>query len=141
MKKLFSESSLGEIASWVWQEASLSTVVALHGEMGSGKTTLVHAICEYLGVRDRVGSPTFSLINEYVYVDKGVHKSLYHIDLYRLRSEDEAVRAGVEDCLYSGIKCFVEWPERAASLLPDDTLHLYLTWAGDRERVIEIKRK
>ncbi|HSN61042.1 MAG TPA: tRNA (adenosine(37)-N6)-threonylcarbamoyltransferase complex ATPase subunit type 1 TsaE, partial [Ferruginibacter sp.] len=62
-----------------------------------------------------------------------------HLDLYRLKSEEEALMAGVEDCFYSGNTCFVEWPEKAPSLLPDNTLHCYLTSTGNNERKLQIK--
>jgi tRNA threonylcarbamoyladenosine biosynthesis protein TsaE len=111
-------------------------VIALHGEMGAGKTTLVHAVCDVLGVRDAVGSPTFSIINEYT---TAAGKTIYHLDLYRLKNEQEAVDAGVEDCFYSGKLCLVEWPEIAPHLLPDDTMHCYLHIKGNNERMLQIK--
>ncbi len=107
-------------------------VVALDGEMGAGKTTFVHAVCEALGVTDVISSPTYSIINQY----SANGKTMYHIDLYRLKSEDEAIQAGVEDCLYSGCVCFVEWPERAAGIFPDDTLHIKISLGENNSRKI-----
>jgi tRNA threonylcarbamoyladenosine biosynthesis protein TsaE len=98
-------------------------VLAFHGEMGAGKTTLIHALCEAMGVKDAVTSPTFSIINQYKTVE---NKIIFHIDLYRIKDEEEAINAGIEDCLYSGNICLVEWPERVPSLFPDDTLHLFI---------------
>lgn len=109
-------------------------IIALHGKMGAGKTTLVHAFCDLLGVTDSVSSPTFSLINEY----ECPGGFIYHIDLYRLNSAEEAQRAGVEDCLYSGRICLVEWPERIPGLLPPDTLHVYLEVIDTDNRSIRI---
>ena len=88
-------------------------VIALHGEMGAGKTTFVHALCEELGVENGVSSPTFSIINEYT-TAKG--KTIFHLDLYRLKSVQEAIDAGVEDCFYSGNLCLVECPEIAPAI-------------------------
>ena len=110
-------------------------VIALHGAMGAGKTTFVHAVCEALGVKDTVGSPTFSIINQY---QAGAGETIYHIDLYRLKDEEEAIQAGVEDCLYSGNYCFVEWPEKAADIFPDNTLHVTIVPVGADTRKLNI---
>ena len=110
-------------------------VIAFHGPMGSGKTTLIHAICDEKKVTSPVSSPTFALINEY----NSPAGSLFHIDLYRLNDEQEAVRAGVEDCLYSGKICFVEWPEKAPFILPEDTLHVFLEPVDDNRRRLTIQ--
>lgn len=109
-------------------------VVALHGDMGAGKTTLVHALGEVMGIHEVVSSPTFSIINEYGWEGGPV----FHIDLYRLKDEEEAIQAGVEDCLYSGATCLVEWPDRAPGLFPPDTLHLYLEVVNTRARKLRI---
>ena len=108
--------------------------------MGAGKTTFIHALCDLKGVKDTVGSPTFSIINEYNYSEGGKEKKIFHIDLYRLRDEEEASRAGVEDCLYSGHTCLLEWPEKAPALLPPDAVHLYLTATGPTTRKLIINR-
>ena len=113
-------------------------VIAFHGEMGAGKTTFIHAVCTILGVTGTVGSPTYSIINEY---GLGTGNSLYHIDLYRLKDEEEAVRAGVEDCLYSGAHCLVEWPERAPGLFPDDTVHVYMEAMDEQTRRMRVEDK
>jgi tRNA threonylcarbamoyladenosine biosynthesis protein TsaE len=105
-----------------WQQWPLQKVFAFHGDMGAGKTTFIHALCAVKGVTDTVGSPTFSIINEYAYPGGKV----YHIDLYRLRDEEEALRAGVEDVLYSGDLCLVEWPDRAPGIFPPATVELYI---------------
>jgi tRNA threonylcarbamoyladenosine biosynthesis protein TsaE len=110
-------------------------VVALHAAMGAGKTTFVHAICEVLGVKDVVGSPTFSIINQY---ESKSGETIYHIDLYRLKDEEEVIQCGVEDCLYSGNLCFVEWPDKAASLLPANTLNLHIVPVNNVTRKLTI---
>ncbi len=109
-------------------------VFALHGEMGAGKTTFIHALCEIMQVKDNISSPTFSIINQYYTVDG---KIIYHMDLYRIKDETEAIQAGVEDCLYSGKTCFVEWPDKAPALFPDETLHVTITYADDNTRKLK----
>lgn len=118
-----------------------SKVFAFHGQMGTGKTTFIHALCGVKGVKDVVGSPTFSIINEYAYTDNGVVKKIYHIDLYRLKDEEEAIRAGVEDCLYSNDICLVEWPEKAPGIFPADTVHIYMQPVDTQTRRVEIGDK
>lgn len=110
-------------------------VYALHGGMGSGKTTLVSEICRALGIGGAVSSPTFPIINQYA-LPNG--EPVYHIDLYRLSGADEAVAAGVEDALYSGHYCFVEWPELAPEILPDGVVNLFIEVISQTERKITI---
>ena len=110
-------------------------VFALHGEMGSGKTTFIHAMCEAMGVKDVITSPTFSIINQYKTVNG---QTVYHMDLYRIKNENEAINAGVEDCLYSGNICLVEWPEKAPGIFPDNTLHINITSVDDNTRKLKI---
>ncbi len=110
-------------------------VFALQGEMGAGKTTFVHALCEAAGVKENISSPTFSIINQYT---TGQGQLIYHIDLYRLKNEEEAIQAGVEDCLYSGNTCFVEWPDKALGIFPDNTLHVSITAIDRNTRKLKI---
>lgn len=138
VQKNYTIQNLEDVAEWLWQHIRNYKVIALHGDMGVGKTTLVSAICKYLGIRDVTSSPTFSIINEYQYEHEGTRDAIFHIDLYRLKSEEEAIHAGVEDCLYSGSYCFVEWPEQAPNLLPPDTIHLYLRQIEGEMRTLEI---
>jgi len=134
MNEQYHLPEIKEVVARFRNELRDKKVVAFHGDMGAGKTTFIHAFCDELGVTDAVGSPTFSLINEYSYPG-GI---MFHIDLYRLNSAEEAQRAGVEDCLYSGDLCLVEWPERIPELLPPDTLHIYLEVLGTDKRSIRI---
>lgn len=111
-------------------------VIAFHGEMGAGKTTFISALCDFMGVTEPATSPTFSIINEYRTMSGS---TIYHMDLYRLNSAAEAVAAGVEDCLYSGALCLIEWPEKAPGIFPDDTVHCYLKSVGNSKRKLQIK--
>ena len=133
----FTMESLPATAADFWQQLGNRKVFAFHGQMGAGKTTLIHALCDYMKVTSTVGSPTFSIINEYSYNGGTV----YHVDLYRLRDEEEAIRAGVEDCLYSGNTCLVEWPERAAAIFPAGTVHVYMEAADDQTRLMRVEDK
>ena len=108
------------------------TVLALHGELGAGKTTLVRAICEGLGVHDlgAVTSPTFALLHEY----ESSRGLVLHADLYRLRSPDELEQLGWDELVSRATVTLVEWPERAGSYLPVTTVHVMLSHiAGDAD--------
>ena len=139
----FSLDQIGEIATRFWNTAGDAVVFAFHGQMGAGKTTFIQALCAAKGVKDVVGSPTFSIINEYEYFinrndREGSRELLFHMDLYRLQNEEEARQAGVEDTLYSGYCCLVEWPEKASGIFPEKTLHIYLEWVNDKTRRLKI---
>ena len=100
-------------------------VFAFYGEMGVGKTTFIRAICEALGVRETVTSPTFAIVNEYLIEDLSSSlKKVFHFDFYRIRRLSEAYDMGFEDYLYSGHVCFIEWPELVEELLPEDTVNV-----------------
>jgi tRNA threonylcarbamoyladenosine biosynthesis protein TsaE len=141
MEQLFSLTSLPQTASAFWEMAGTSRVFAFHGEMGAGKTTFIHALCDAKGVKDPVGSPTFSIVNEYDYEDGNGSNKIFHIDLYRLKNEQEAIQAGVEDCLYSGHVCFVEWPGRAPGIFPPGTVHVYIDTVDSTTRKLRIDGK
>jgi tRNA threonylcarbamoyladenosine biosynthesis protein TsaE len=121
-----------------WDYAKEATVFAIHGPMGAGKTTTITALCKYKGVMDVMGSPTFSIINEYVFTENGAAKKMYHIDLYRLKDDEEVVQAGVEDCVYSGEICFVEWPEKAPFLFDEKTVHVVIEPVSETERKVSL---
>jgi tRNA threonylcarbamoyladenosine biosynthesis protein TsaE len=131
MEWSFSLDHINTVAKEFLKATDDKTVFAFHGQMGAGKTTFIHALCDAKGVKDVVGSPTFSIINEYQYAPEpngweGTKKALYHIDLYRLKDEEEAIRAGVEDALFSGNICLVEWPDKAPGIFPDNTIHVFI---------------
>lgn len=128
--------TIAATAEKIWQAYASYKVWAFHAPMGSGKTTFIHALCEVLQVKAVVSSPTFAIINEY---QSPIAGTIYHMDWYRLKDEEEAIQAGVEDALESGHLCLVEWPEQAAGLLPEVVLHVYLSTTDNlNEREISI---
>lgn len=110
-------------------------ILAFYGSMGAGKTTFIKVLCEALGVRETVASPTFAIVNEY---QAGDGQPVYHFDFYRIKSEDEAYDFGCEDYFYSGHYCFIEWPERIPSLLPEEALEITIAELPDGSREIDI---
>ena len=118
-------------------------VVALYGEMGAGKTTLISALLQALGSKDEVTSPTFALVNDYLVPngspDGGGVRHVYHFDFYRIDDLREAFDLGYEEYFFSGELCLVEWPEKIAPLLPPDTLRLEILPLPDGSRVISVE--
>ncbi len=135
MEVNFSLSEIDAAAARLLSLAGTNKVLAFHGEMGAGKTTFITALCRAMQAEDIVSSPTFSIINQY---KTASGETIYHMDLYRIKNENEAINAGVEDCLYSGSICLVEWPEKAPGILPDNTLHVYISSIADNTRKLEI---
>ena len=138
MNIIYTIGQLDQTAVALWKIVEKANVIALHGQMGAGKTTLIHALCHAKEVKDAVGSPTFSIVNEYVFTENNVERKIYHIDLYRLRDEKEAIDAGIEDCLYSDHICLVEWPEKIPSLLPAETAHVFIELIDTNTRSLRI---
>jgi tRNA threonylcarbamoyladenosine biosynthesis protein TsaE len=109
-------------------------VVALYGDLGSGKTHLAKGICAGLGLDpEHVTSPTFALINEYV----GKKWTVYHFDTYRLKSLDEFLALGYEEYFEGDGVCLIEWPEVVESVLPDDVIRIRLSHRTGDRRYIE----
>jgi tRNA threonylcarbamoyladenosine biosynthesis protein TsaE len=127
-------SELETIAENITALCKSNAVFCFYGEMGTGKTTLIKLICERLGVTDGISSPTYPIINEYNCPDG----KIYHMDLYRLKSVDEALNIGLEDYLYSGSLCFVEWPDNFESLIPDKHIKIILRKLEEHSRTIEV---
>jgi tRNA threonylcarbamoyladenosine biosynthesis protein TsaE len=121
MLQSFTISQINTAAEQFIETIGTHSTIAFHGQMGAGKTTFINALCKALDVDETTGSPTYSIINQY---KTAGGKIICHMDWYRLRDEEEAIAAGVEDALYSGNLCLVEWPEKAEMLLPADTLHV-----------------
>ncbi|NMH28832.1 tRNA (adenosine(37)-N6)-threonylcarbamoyltransferase complex ATPase subunit type 1 TsaE [Flavobacterium silvaticum] len=110
-------------------------VVLFYGEMGVGKTTLIKEVARSLGVEGATSSPTFSLVNEYRIAP---HEKLYHFDMYRLKTESEAYDIGIDEYLYSGHWCFVEWPENIPNLIPDEHTKVKIFILTDEKRQLTI---
>ena len=108
-------------------------LVAFFAPMGAGKTTFTTAICRALGVTDPVGSPTFAIVNEYMRADG---EPMYHFYFYRINKLSEAMDIGLEDYLYSGCLCIMEWPENIEELLPEDTLRVDILVNPDGSRTL-----
>ncbi|MBQ3680089.1 MAG: tRNA (adenosine(37)-N6)-threonylcarbamoyltransferase complex ATPase subunit type 1 TsaE [Paludibacteraceae bacterium] len=134
--KIDSLENIAEAAKKFLAEAGDRRVFAFHGGMGAGKTTFIKALCSELGVTEVVASPTFAIVNEYM-AQNG--EPVYHFDLYRVKTMDEACDFGCEDYFYSGSYCFIEWPELVEPLLPDDTADVCITVDDEGHRAVELK--
>lgn len=110
-------------------------IFALYGAMGVGKTTFVKAIASCSGVVDDVSSPTFAIVNEYQTENE---KVIYHFDFYRIKDISEALDFGYEEYFFSGSPCYIEWPEKIAELLPEDTVACYFRELADGSRELEV---
>lgn len=117
---------------------------AFYGNMGAGKTTFIRAICQQLGVRDDVTSPTFAIVNEYrsgilpTHLAALASQPIYHFDFYRIRRPEEILDIGFDEYIYSGNLCLMEWPELVEQYLPQDTVPVKITQQPDDTRLVEI---
>jgi tRNA threonylcarbamoyladenosine biosynthesis protein TsaE len=111
-------------------------IFAFNGKMGAGKTTFIKAICEVMGVKETINSPTFSIVNEYEAADGSI---IYHFDCYRINKIQEALDLGAEEYLYSGNLCFIEWSENIAPLLPDTLVNVEINELENKKREIIIR--
>ncbi|MBI4931563.1 MAG: tRNA (adenosine(37)-N6)-threonylcarbamoyltransferase complex ATPase subunit type 1 TsaE [Bacteroidetes bacterium] len=151
-------SELPQTAKAILEFAGEKKIFCFYGELGAGKTTLIKELCKQLGVTDKGSSPTFALVNEYKIPsplptspigggektqvlpngeDLGGASAVFHLDLYRLKSESEIYGIGYEDYLYSGNYCFIEWPEKMERLLPEDCLRVKIE-VKNGERIISL---
>jgi tRNA threonylcarbamoyladenosine biosynthesis protein TsaE len=119
------------------EETAGHRIFAFYGQMGSGKTTIIKAICKELGVADTVTSPTFTIINEYV---RPGNLPVFHFDFYRIRKVSEVLDFGIEEYFDSSSPCFMEWPELIEPVLPPETIRLSVTVMPDGSRVIEERK-
>nr|WP_315440704.1 tRNA (adenosine(37)-N6)-threonylcarbamoyltransferase complex ATPase subunit type 1 TsaE [uncultured Prevotella sp.] len=108
-------------------------VFAFYGKMGAGKTTFIKALCEVLGVKDVITSPTFAIINEYT---DGNDNPIYHFDFYRIKKLEEVYDMGYEDYFYSGNLCLLEWPELVEDVLPENVIKVTIEEQSDGCRLL-----
>ncbi|MEZ5027077.1 MAG: tRNA (adenosine(37)-N6)-threonylcarbamoyltransferase complex ATPase subunit type 1 TsaE [Chitinophagales bacterium] len=134
----YSINSIVELAPVVVEILSLTnkhSIFCFYGNLGAGKTTLIKLLCEKLKVMDNISSPTYPIINEYKTED---NNTIYHIDLYRLKSLEEAINIGLEDYLFSNNLCFIEWPDNFETLFPNAVIKIKITKLDEDKRTIEI---
>jgi tRNA threonylcarbamoyladenosine biosynthesis protein TsaE len=112
-------------------------IFAIDGPMGAGKTTIIKTICKLLGAKDTATSPTFTIVNEYRTKE---NKSLFHIDLYRIRKAEELYDIGLEEYLTGDSFCFIEWPGLALDFLPEKTLNVKISVGDSGERILDVSR-
>lgn len=112
-----------------------NTIIAFYGHLGAGKTTFIKALCDRLGVEDNVCSPTFTIVNEY---QAASGDPVFHFDFYRIDSLKEAQDLGLDEYFYSGGLCLMEWPEKIADLLPEETVEVHIEPIDEVTRRISI---
>ncbi len=123
-------SNILDIAHSVISNSGNEKIFLFYGDMGAGKTTFIKSLCECLGAKENVTSPTFSIVNEY----RSATNKIYHFDFYRLKKQDEALDMGYEEYFYSGDYCFIEWPEKISDLLPDHYIRIDIQVLSSNER-------
>ncbi|MEI7502690.1 MAG: tRNA (adenosine(37)-N6)-threonylcarbamoyltransferase complex ATPase subunit type 1 TsaE [Paludibacter sp.] len=136
MLKIKSLETIQETAKEFINLIGDNSIFAFNGTMGAGKTTFIKAICEVMGVKETINSPTFSIVNEY---EAANGRIIYHFDCYRINKIQEALDLGAEEYLYSGNLCFIEWAENIAPLLPNSIVNVYIEEMVNGERNVKIK--
>ena len=133
MTLTFSLEEIHQVAQQII-DSNPKKIILFYGEMGAGKTTLIKTLAKKLGVHNATSSPTFSLVNEY---QTDSDDLIYHFDVYRLKTEHEAYDMGMDEYLYSGHWCFIEWPEKIPTLIPQDHSVIKLKMLPDGKRELE----
>ena len=139
MEIVFELKDIEDAAKKFFQISGQNKTFAFSGDLGAGKTTFISALCKEVGVKEIITSPTYSIIQEYATDD---NKIIYHIDLYRIKNETEAMDSGIEDCLNSNEICMVEWPERAPGIFPVETIFtsIEILSADKRKLIVKFPR-
>lgn len=128
---------LPKIAQQIIEENTDQRIFLLEGDMGAGKTTLTKAICDFFEVEENVCSPTFAIVNEYLSSKVG---KIFHFDFYRLNKEEEAFDIGIEEYLYSGYYCFLEWSQKIKNLIPSHYVRVVINETENKQREIKTER-
>ncbi len=128
-------SKIPEVVKLLLTLSKGKKLLAFYGPMGSGKTTIIKAICRELGAVSQTASPSFTLVNEYLTKDG---ETLYHIDFYRIKKQEEVFDFGIEEYFASGSYCFMEWPELIEEILPPETYKIRITVGEKEERYLEV---
>ncbi len=134
MKITYPLSEIKDVAKQLISSFSTPKTLLFYGQMGVGKTTLIKELALLLGVTEPTTSPTFSLVNEY----QGTANTIFHFDFYRIEDEIEVYDIGIEDYFYQNAWCFVEWPEKTPTIIPDDAVSIHLHKIENEHRVLEI---
>jgi len=127
---------LPAVATALLESLQGPTVIAFEGAMGAGKTTFIQTVLRAMGIAETEGSPTYGLVNAY---ESRFYGSIFHFDLYRLNSEEEAYDIGIEEMIYGDAYCFIEWPDQIINLLPEDTRYVRIRLDEGLNRVISWK--
>lgn len=135
MNVIFSLEQIQEIVEQILAQ-NPKKIILFDGEMGTGKTTLIKQLCKSLGVQDATSSPSFSLVNEYLAANNQI---VYHFDCYRLKHETEALDMGIDEYLYSGNWCFIEWSCKIANLIREEHSIVTIELMADGKRKLELK--
>ncbi len=134
MQIIFSLEEINQVAEKILSQ-NLQKVILFNGEMGVGKTTLIKKLAKHLGVKNATSSPTFSLVNEYQIPN---NQYIYHFDMYRLKNETEALDFGIDEYLYSGNWCFIEWAEKIPNLIPQQHSVIEIKLLPDGKRLLNL---
>ena len=130
----FSLADLPQVAQALLEAAGSTKVWLLEAPMGTGKTTLIKALGETLGVEENMSSPTFGFVNEY---RDARDRPIFHLDCYRLQDEEEALDIGIEEYFDSGNYCWIEWPSKIEGLWPEHFFYVELELAEGDARSIQ----